>query len=417
MGKSVAMHVVIIGAGIIGSAAAHALLDAGCEVTIVDREGPVAGTSQGNAGWIAFGDVAPLASAETLRKVPTYLSDPLGPLSIRPGHVPFMLPWFLRFLWASRPSAVKSTTEALISLQSRVLPAWNALARTADVERLIHRRGALYVFDEEGPFERAAATLTRRREAGIRVDAIPAEEMRQMEPNLAEGLAGAIYHADAAHVSDPREITRAIFDAAIGRGANFVRGAVTALSAADTGAIAAFENGRSLEAGAIVLAAGVWSKKLAATLGDSVSLESERGYNVSFPGAQGQVSRPVNIMGHGFVVTPLESGLRIGGAVEFAGLDTPPNHKRTRALYDKAARFLRELPAFETGNLWMGHRPSTPDSLPVIGPSRATPKVVYAFGHGHYGLTQSAITAEAVAALVLDRKPGFELAPFSAQRF
>jgi D-amino-acid dehydrogenase len=399
------MHVLIVGAGIIGVTAAHALLDEQYEVTIIDREGPAAGTSQGNAGFIAHSEAVPLASPDTLRRVPGYLADPLGPLALRPAHLPFMIPWFLRFLWASRPSAVARSTKALTTLQRQAMPAWEALSRQLGLGRMIHKRGYLYVYDEEGTFEQVKAKLPARRAEGFEVDAIDAHELRQLEPNLRDGLAGAVYHTAGAHVSDPREITRAVFEAAIGRGAQFVRGEVVTLAPAQTGAIAVLEGGRSLEAGAIVLAAGIWSKKLAATLGDRVSLESERGYNVSFPGVTGVVAHPVSLVGHGFVLSPLDSGLRIGGAVELAGIDAPPNHARTRALYDKAMTFFRELPPYESGRLWMGHRPSTPDSLPVIGVSKASPWIVHAYGHGHLGLTQSALTAGLVADLVAGRTP------------
>jgi D-amino-acid dehydrogenase len=166
-----------------------------------------------------------------------------------------------------------------------------------------------------------------------------------------------------------------------------------------------------------VIAAGAWSNPLASALGDKVPLDTERGYNVSFPGVTGLTTRPVGFEGHGFVMTPLESGLRIGGAVEFGGLEAPPNHARTKILYDKASLFVDGLPAFDSGTLWMGFRPSLPDSLPVIGAASRNPHVVYAFGHGHYGMTQSTITADLVAALIAGRAPAIDLAPFSPRRF
>jgi D-amino-acid dehydrogenase len=167
----------------------------------------------------------------------------------------------------------------------------------------------------------------------------------------------------------------------------------------------------------VVLAAGAWSKPLAQGLGDRIPLDTERGYNVSFPGATTQISRPVSFEGHGFVVTPLDTGLRVGGAVELGGLNLPPNHDRTRALHAKAKRFVRGVPEIGEGTMWMGFRPCIPDSLPVIGHARKTRDVVYAFGHGHYGLTQSAGTAGLVADLIAGRTPPIDLSPFSPQRF
>jgi D-amino-acid dehydrogenase len=166
-----------------------------------------------------------------------------------------------------------------------------------------------------------------------------------------------------------------------------------------------------------VVATGAWSKPLAAAMGDKIPLDTERGYNVSFPGVTGLTTRPIGFEGHGFVVTPLESGLRIGGAVEFGGLDAPPNHARTRVLYNKAEGFIDGLPSFDSGTLWMGFRPSLPDSLPVIGTASRNRNVVYAFGHGHYGMTQSAVTGTLVADLIAGRAPSLALDAFSPSRF
>ncbi|MDB5562048.1 MAG: amino acid oxidase, partial [Hyphomicrobiales bacterium] len=153
-----------------------------------------------------------------------------------------------------------------------------------------------------------------------------------------------------------------------------------------------------------------------AGLGDAVPLDTERGYNVTFaPGTLG-LTRPVMYEGHGFVSTPLDSGDRVGGSVEFAGLEAEPNFARVDAILTRLRRFLPELQA-DAGPRWMGFRPSLPDSLPVIGPSAKGAHVIYAFGHGHHGLTQAAATAEIVAALVADREPAFDIAAYSARRF
>ena len=168
---------------------------------------------------------------------------------------------------------------------------------------------------------------------------------------------------------------------------------------------------------AVVIAAGAWSKQLAESAGDRIPLDTERGYNITFPHAQNLLNRPVSFQGHGFVSSPLDIGLRIGGAVELGGLNLPPNHERTKAMYKKARRFFRELPAFDDGAIWMGFRPSIPDSLPVIGYSKKSRRVVNAFGHGHYGLTQAAATGRLVADLIAERTPAIDLTRFSPQRF
>ena len=413
------MHVLIIGAGITGTACAHALLDEGHTITLIDPDGSAArarGTpSAGNAGWIATADILPLAHPKIVLEAPRMLLDPLGPLAIRAGYLLPLLPWLARFLWASRPSAVEASTRALIDLQTRALPAWLARSRTLGLEKHIHRKGGLYMLDTPASVEKARAEARRQREVGITIDVISPDEARQMEPAIRDVFAGALFHADSAHISDPLWLTTALFEAAMARGATSVTAMVRALAA--DGKPAVLTDGGAIEADASVLAAGIWSRTLAAGLGDKTPLDTERGYNVSFKGVTGLTSRPVAFKDHGFIINALDSGIRIGGAVEFGGLKAKPNHARTKALYDTCNRFISGLPAYESGEVWMGFRPSLPDSLPVIGPSRASPRIIYAFGHGHLGMTQSQVTAALVADMIAGRKTSFDAAPFSAQRF
>jgi D-amino-acid dehydrogenase len=409
------MKVIVIGAGVIGLASAHALADEGHRVTILDREGPAAGASRGNAGWLAHTDLEPLASPRMLRKVPQFLLDPLGPLAIRPSYLPAALPWVMRLLAASTPGRLETAIAAMSSLQLDAFAAFERMAGRLSLQHLIHRHGGLYVFETKAAASAAEQGFAHQRKLGIAVALLPGDEARRLEPALSSRVAAAAFYPDSAHVSDPALVTQSLFDAALGRAIRFERAEVSAIMPGERPALR-LADGSVRESEAVVLACGAWSKPLAAGLGDRVPLDTERGYNVSFPGFR-LVSRPLSIQGYGFVVTPLESGLRIGGAVELGGLALPPNHARTRALHQRAGRFINGLPAFETGTLWMGFRPSLPDSLPVIGPSRATPRIVHAFGHAHYGLTQSAVTAGLVADLVAGRRPAIDLAPFAPGRF
>jgi len=410
------MKIAIVGAGIVGSAIAHALLDEGHEVLILDKEGPAFGPSRGNAGWIAHTDILPIASPKILRQVPKFLMDPLGPLSIRPAYLPKLLPWLARFVLAARPEAYERSIRGLGALQQRALPAWLARAEKAGLAHHIHRKGGLYVFTETEAFAQAKIIAQRQAEFGIRVEMIGPEELRQFEPALKQRFVGAAFHPDTAHISDPQELTLALFQSALARGATFENAEVTNISLGERPALIGHDGWQRLVDRAVI-AAGAWSKPLAAAMGDRVPLDTERGYNVSFPGVTGLTSRPVGFEGHGFVMTPLDSGLRIGGAVEFGGLSAPPNHARTKVLYDKAATLVDGLPAFESGTLWMGFRPSMPDSLPVIGAASRNRSVLYAFGHGHYGMTQSTATADLIAALIAGRSPQIDLEPFSPRRF
>lgn len=410
------MDIAIVGAGIVGAATAHALLDEGHSVTLYDANAPGFGPSRGNAGWLAHTDITPIAQPKALMQVPRWLMDPLGPLAIRPAYLLKIAPWLARFIAASRPAEVERSTVALAALQQLALPAWEKLAAQLALGPHIHKRGGLHVYRTDAAFKAGAQVAERQRSFGFGVEMISREVLRQLEPALSDRFVGAAHIENTAHVSDPLAITKALFDAALARGARYEQARITLINAA-TRPVLVGPNGWQRVTDAVVLAAGAWAKSLAAGVGDTVPLDTERGYNISFPGMTGLTRRPIAFEGEGFVATPLDSGLRIGGAVEFGGLEAPPNHARTRALHAKARQFLNGVPDYETGTEWMGFRPSMPDSLPVIGPSRRSPRVIHAFGHGHYGLTQSAVTAQLVADLLAGRQPPINLAPFSAQRF
>jgi D-amino-acid dehydrogenase len=410
------MKIAMIGAGIVGCATAHALLDDGHEVVILDANAPAFGPSRGNAGWIAHTDIMPLASPKSLRQVPRYLMDPLGPLAIRPSYLLKIAPWLIRFLIASRPSEVEKSIVALAALQGLALPAWLKLSAQIGIGDLIHRKGGLYAYDNASDFEAAKAVAARQRAYGIEVDMIDGNLLRELEPALNDMFVGAAHVENTAHISDPLQLTEAVFNAALARGATYENARVELINPGEKPVLIG-PGGWQKIVDYAVISAGIWSKPLAAGVGDPVPLDTERGYNVSFPGITGLTRRPVAFEGHGFITSPLESGARIGGAVEFAGLDAPPNHARTRALHAKASRFLKGVPAYETGREWMGFRPSLPDSLPIIGVSKRSSRVIHAFGHGHYGMTQSAATGQLVADLVAGRAPRIDLRPFSASRF
>jgi D-amino-acid dehydrogenase len=412
------MRIVVVGAGIVGLTTAHALLDQGHEVILVDKGKPSAATSRGNAGWIAHTDILPLASPNVIWRMARWLLDPLGPLTIRPSYLPRLAPWLFRFLLASRPSEVERSSQAIIPLQALALPAWEQLLGKLGLEPELNRRGVLYAFDAIEPFEAAMAVYRRQQELGIPLELIDGSAIRALEPALSDRLVRAAFYPTVVHVKDPYELGQKLAAAVRQRGGRIQQARVIGvpLAQGDEKPIVVLDGGMTLAADMTVIAAGVWSKPLAASLGDGVPLDAERGYNATMADPGVSLTRPVLFECHGVIVSPLKAGLRIGGAVELASTDAKPNWKRLRALLAKARLF---VPALKDGgcSYWMGCRPSLPDSLPVISRSRASPKVIYAFGHGHHGLTQAAATADLVAALVAGRAPAIDLKPYSVERF
>jgi D-amino-acid dehydrogenase len=408
--------VAIVGAGIVGICAAVHLAEAGRSVTVYDRTGICEETSSGNASAFAFSDVLPLAHKGMMAKLPRWLSDPLGPLAIRPSYLPALMPWLWRFWRAGSPRHYEASLAAQVAMMRLTEPQWMGLLDRSGTRAMLREDGSLELYESQAEFEGSLPGWAARDRFGIGYKHVEGEELAVLQPGLSPRFVKGTFVPGWKTASDPKVLGKALWSYAERLGARFVRREVSTVCATDTVATVRFTDGDSIAAGQVVIAAGAWSHRLAAGLGDMIPLETERGYNTTLPAGAFDVRRQLIFSGHGFVITPLETGLRVGGAVELGGLSLPPNYARSKAMLAKAAQF---LPGLNTGGgrEWMGYRPSLPDSLPVIGRSRRSQRVLYAFGHGHLGLTQAAGTGRLIRDLVLGDKPSIDLSPFRPQRF
>lgn len=405
--------VLVVGAGVVGLATAFHLLEAGATVTIVDRDPEGDKASFGNAGGIAVTEVVPAASPDVIWRAPEWLIDPLGPLSVRPAYAPRLLPWLLRFARAGRASEVQRISAALAALNGRVYQDLLPMLVGSGLSDELIRGGALTVYESEAGFQRDSAEWALKRSHGVEVEVLTAEAALDREPALGPIVRRGVFTPQWSHVGDPRRLVDGLRLHLLGRGVEVLTGEAMRWR---PGAGLDLADGRCLRADRVVIAAGAWSGRLAGSLGDPVSLESERGYNTTFAEPSVALCRELIFAERKFVATPLACGLRIGGAAEFGGLEAKANYQRSRALATLAKRY---LPALKTdgGTTWAGHRPTTPDSLPVISPSRIDPRVIYAFGHGHLGLTLAATTGRLVADLIFGRPAAIDMTPYSVARF
>ncbi|MEP7239364.1 MAG: FAD-binding oxidoreductase [Devosia sp.] len=408
--------VVIVGAGIIGLACAYRLSEAGRSVLLIDRKGMAEETSRGNAGAFAFSDIMPLATKDMWRKLPRWLADPLGPFTVRPQYLPQIMPWLLRFWRAGWPDRVDAAIKAQAAMMRLARTEMDAMVASAGLGGLVRSDGVLELYESESELRAAQGEINAKAREGIDIRVVRGEELGTLQPGLDRRFVAATFIPKWQTVTDPYDFAIALGHAAMTRGTTLRIADVTALRPLGSGVTLEFGDGTSLRAKSVVVAAGAWSRALVAPLGDLVPLDTERGYNTTLPPGAFDLQRQLVFPGHGFVVTPLSSGVRIGGAVELGGLELPPNFKRADAMLQKAAMFMPGLKT-EGGKQWFGFRPSLPDSLPAIGRSRPSPHILYAFGHGHLGLTQSAATGRLIADLVAGTSPALDLTPFSPQRF
>lgn len=410
------MRICIVGAGIIGVNAALALVRRGHEVTLVDREGVASGASRGNAGAFAFSDVIPMATPGILLKAPKWLFDPLGPLSIPPGYALNILPWLVRFGRASMPDRYAGALAAQSALMAVSRAELDTLIADLGLADLIRAEGQLQLYAGAAAFRTSGKGWEERRRAGIRFDLLTSPgAIAEIQPGIDPTFTHAGFTPDWKNVTDPAVWTERIAEEAVRAGATIERREVLRIEPLGQGARVHAPGGTG-DYDRVILAAGAYSRPLLRTLGLRLPLDTERGYNTTLPAGAFDLRTHLTFSDHGFVVTRIGDGVRVGGAVELGGMKRPPNMARADALLTLARRFLPGLRA-EGGERWMGFRPSMPDSLPVIGAHPRAPSVVLAFGHGHLGLTQSAGTARVVADLVEGREAALDLTPFRPTRF
>ena len=415
-----ARRVGVIGAGIVGVCAASWLQRDGHSVFLVEPGEPGDGASFGNAGCFNGSSVTPTAMPGVLRNVPGWLWDPLGPLSLRWSYLPTILPYLVRFVRSATPERVRVQARALRPLLGPTVPLIRELARDAGAEELIHQRGHLYVYRSAEALAKDGFAWALRRENGVVVDEFDADELRQLEPALSRDYVRGLLVRENGHTSNPFGLVTRLVAQFRRQGGEIVAARATGFRLDGKRLVAISSDQGELPADAAVVCAGAYSKPLAATLGDRVPLETERGYHLMIRDPEAMPQIPIADADGKFVATPMELGLRFAGTVELAGLTAPPDWRRAHILLQQGRRMLPGLAAQhaeERLSIWMGHRPALPDSLPVLGPSHATPDVIYAFGHGHVGMTAAPMTGRVVADLVAGRGPAIDIAPFAAGRF
>lgn len=398
------LTVAVVGGGIVGSCCAAQLVLQGAKVTLIDRAVPgMSGPSRGNAAHIAAPEIIPMATPGIVLSALRMLANKHSALKIPLSQWPLMLPWLLRFVFNSKMATHERNIDILGCMNREVISDVETLFANTGLSDHLQRDGALYLYETPHSLRQAAAAFDIRARYGFVSEPISAEQVHDLEPNLAKIFAGGYRLPQWMSVSDPLKVVTGLVQFCRQNGAQLVCEEVQQFNLKDSsqsGVELEYKNGRQQSFDKVVLSAGIWSKPLLKKLATPKLIVAERGYNLTYTDPCIAVARAVLFGDRGIVATPLDHGLRIGGWAEFGGVKRPPNARHFEALDTLASQLFPNLQKRQQYR-WMGHRPSTPDSLPIIERSGANPNIIYALGHGHLGLTQGPSTAKKVTELML----------------
>jgi D-amino-acid dehydrogenase len=411
--------VAVIGGGIVGTVTALVLQRAGFSVTLLGENEPGAGTAAGSAGYLHDGEIFPLAHVGLLLHLPQLLLDPLGPLILRSSYLPHLARWGTHFLGAMRRSNVEAAIEALGSLNRAAIESFRVVADAADADDLLVYNGGLKVIRDARNLTAVAKELQQLEKVGIQARPLDFDEIHRLAPELGPEVAGGILFPLSAHCLDPAQFGQRIAQR-VRLSSTVIRGRATTLTAQSneswTVSFVNQQRNERIHVKTVVVAAGFGSAALLKGLGYKVPLASARGYHLMIADPHVKPARPMIFHEPHIAATPMLGGVRLAGTMEFALPSAPPDYRRAEMLYNIAQRYIPEL-TNERTTTWMGVRPLTPDSLPVIGKARNHSRLYYCFGHGHLGLTQAAVSARIISGLLSDAVPAFDMHPFDLVRF
>jgi glycine/D-amino acid oxidase-like deaminating enzyme len=415
--SEIEQKIIVVGAGVVGLSTALYLQRAGLKVAVVDPLPPAGGTSFGNAGLISPDNAVPIALPGMLRRVPRWLTDPMGPLAVRPAYFPKALPWLLRWIEASRLPRVIAISDAMRALHKDSFACWQELLGPRLFGELIRTSGQVQLWD--GASESRGAKIERdlRERHGIRAEVLGADDLRQMYPGIARDVTRGVLVPGNGYTINPARLVRSLGELFREAGGDIVaERALKIIPREGNAGYLLMTNIANRTAQKLVVAAGAWSGELLAPLGIKLPLESERGYHAMLPDHNLRLPIPIGYKSRGFGMAPMEEGLRVAGTVEIAGLQAPPNEERAKILIEHARRLFPELKHGQA-RLWMGHRPSTPDSLPILGETHRRAGLFLAFGHGHFGMTGGPPSGQLLTRLILGQREKIDPTPYSPSRF
>jgi len=404
----------IIGSGIQGVCNALFLQKRGYQVTLFDKDEPGnLSASYGNAGHFSPYASIPLNRPDILIDIPAMLLSSSGPLALKWNYVPKMIPWFLKFLKNCSTKNMMHTAKYMHQILDIALPAYDELFEEIDLSGLVENKGIMYIWNDKNLKSRELE-INIRNEIGAEQQLLNQKEVHDLEPNIKKIYHAGVFYKKARHARNPKKILLKLFDLFLKKDGKFLKLNIKDITF-DNEKPALKSETQQFIFDKVVIACGAFSKKLTDKLDEKIPLDTERGYHIHFKGCDHLISRPVVFTNRGFGMTPMEQGLRVVGTVEFGGLENPLNKNRIKNLINNAKYMLDGLPEHE--DEWLGFRPTLPDYLPVIGPSKNYKNIFYSFGHHHLGWTLAAISGKIISNMIANKNTNLNLEPYSSKRF
>jgi len=410
------MTTAVIGAGIIGTALAHALQRRGRDVVLLERDAPGKGASFGNMASIAVTEFMPASRPSVWKQIPGWMLDPEGPVRVRPAYMPKLLPWFLRFVAASRPAKLRELEAQGAALCQRVYDDLLPLLTETGLMGELSEEGCLSLYTDEAEFRADREHIEILERFGFPHEVIGRQAIKALEPELSDRIGLAVLFPQNRSMRNPYQLVVKLAEAFRARGGRIEQGEAVGFARGEAMQAVLLKDGRRIEASEVVIAAGVHSAKLARLLGEPIPLETERGYHTQIMSPGIAMKHSIIWPARAFMVTPTAGGIRVGGTVEMAGIDAPPDYRRSKVTVRRAREALPNLRC-EDFTEWMGHRPAFPDTVPVMSASARTKGLFYATGHGHLGLTLAATNARLMADLITGQTPPIDMTAYRVDRF
>jgi|TARA_B110000438_G_scaffold146035_1_gene140601 D-amino-acid dehydrogenase len=407
-------HIGIIGAGIQGVCSGLFLIKKGFKVTLFDNNEPgKLSASYGNAGHFSPYASIPLNRPDILADVPAMLMSSKGPLALKWNYIHKMIPWFYQFIKNCSKKKMMHTAKYMHQILDLAIPTYDELFKEIDISELVENKGIMYIWNDQNLKSRELE-IKIRNEIGAEQQLLNKKEIHDLEPNIKKIYHAGVFYKKARHAKNPGKIWLKLFNLFLEKGGIFKKSNVETISFSNENPIIK-TNENVFKFDKILIACGAFSKKLTDQIDEKIPLDTERGYHINFKNCDHLISRPVVFSNRGFGMTPMEQGLRVVGTVEFGGLDNPASKSRIKNLVTNAKFLLDGLP--EHDDEWLGFRPTLPDYLPVIGPSKNYKNVFYSFGHHHLGWTLGAISGKIVSSMIAEENTNLDLKPYSSLRF